>query len=132
MKAAKALIIPEVNRRREEQSSESNAAKKPEDFLQWMMDSAETDFERQPSTLAHLQLVLTIASLHTTNMAIIQTLYDLCAYPEYISLLREEIEMVLAEDGKWTKESYTKLRKLDSFMKESQRMNAAGLSEHPR
>lgn len=38
--------------------------------------------------------------------------------------MREEVESVLSSDG-WTKVSMAKMRKLDSFIKESQRMNVA-------
>ena len=55
-------------------------------------------------------------------------LYDLCTHPEYIQPLREEIEAVLAEgNGKFIKKSITKLWKLDSFIKESQRLSPPGL-----
>ena len=39
------------------------------------------------------------------------------------------MERVIHEDG-WTKIAMTKMWKLDSFMKESQRFNGIGLSEH--
>ena len=47
---------------------------------------------------------------------------------EYIETIREEVERVIKEDG-WTKVAMTKMWKLDSFLKESQRMNGIGLSE---
>lgn len=59
-------------------------------------------------------------------------LLDLLGHPEYVKPLREEIEEVIAEDGWQTDEigqrylpkpSLSKLKKLDSFIKESQRMN---------
>lgn len=73
-------------------------------------------------------------------MALSQVIYDLAARPEYIKGLREEIKEVLAEDGydidgegftKLKKSSYTKLRKLDSFLKESQRLSPPGISLFP-
>jgi hypothetical protein len=69
-------------------------------------------------------------------MAATHCLFDLAARPEYIKPLREEIEQVIAEDGydvtgdgtmKLKKSSLPRLRKLDSFMKESQRHAPAGL-----
>lgn len=60
-------------------------------------------------------------------------LYDIAARPEYIAPLREELERVLKEDnGKLVKTSMTKLRKLDSIIKESQRLNPAGLVQMHR
>lgn len=62
-----------------------------------------------------------------TQMA--QAVFDLVARPEYIEPLREEVKRVRAEDGSllWTKASIAKLRKMDSFIKESQRFQPAGL-----
>ena len=58
--------------------------------------------------------------------------YDLAAYPEHVAPLREELEAVLSENnGKFLKSTMPKLRKLDSFMKESQRVNPPGLSKLP-
>lgn len=39
--------------------------------------------------------------------------------------MREEVEAVISEDG-WSKVSMTKLRKLDSFLKESARTGGTG------
>lgn len=52
----------------------------------------------------------------------------MAAYPECIPILRDEMESVLGEEG-WTKAAMGKLRKLDSFLKETTRMNGLGLGE---
>ena len=52
-------------------------------------------------------------------------LYDLAAHPEYVQPMREEVEKILGHEG-WTKSSVLKLRKLDSFIKESQRLAIGG------
>lgn len=57
-------------------------------------------------------------------------LYHLAANPEFIGPLRKEVEAVLQEDG-WTKAAMGKMRKLDSFMRESQRMNGINGSMSP-
>lgn len=53
------------------------------------------------------------------------------AHPEYAEVLREEIARVSAEEpsGKFRKKSMPKLKKLDSFIKESQRVNPLGACE---
>lgn len=99
---------------------------KPNDFLQWMMDESD-EFDGQPHKLAHRLLILTLAAVHTTSMAATQTLFDLCVHPEYMEPLREEISQAVQEDGAFTKQTLTKLRKLDSFMRESQRLNPPSL-----
>ena len=47
-----------------------------------------------------------------------------------MELLREEAEAITAADG-WTKAAMGKMRKLDSFLKESQRYNGIGMSAPP-
>lgn len=68
----------------------------------------------------------TVNPLHN-GLCILQALthaiYDLATYPEYILPLREEIMEVIEAEG-WTKMAQGKMRKLDSFIKESQRLAA--------
>ena len=63
---------------------------------------------------------------------------DLVSRPQYIQPLRDEIETILAEDGEdlddegspyIRKSSFAKMRKLDSFIHESQRYNTLGLGK---
>ena len=60
------------------------------------------------------------------SQSLTHALFDLAAAPEYIQPLREEIESVLAVEG-WTKIAMGKMWKLDSFLKESQRVNGLTL-----
>lgn len=55
-------------------------------------------------------------------------LLNLATYTEYIQHLREEIEAALEEFG-WTKAGMGKMVKLDSFLKESMRMNTLSFRE---
>jgi len=55
-------------------------------------------------------------------------LYRLLANPEYIEPLREEVDAVIEEEG-WTKGGIDKLHKMDSFLRETQRLD--GLSIRP-
>ncbi|KAM5449476.1 putative ent-kaurene monooxygenase [Microsporum audouinii] len=120
--AAKRFIGPIVRERREAQVQQGKEYKKNEDALQWMMDGAN-EKESNPDFIAHVQLLLALASIHTSSMASSHAMYDICAHPEYIEPLREEMISAQREDGGWHKTTVTKLRKLDSFLKESQRMN---------
>lgn len=54
-------------------------------------------------------------------------LLHLAAHPEYILPLREEVERVIESEG-WTKTAMQKIRKVDSFLRESQRFNGIGQS----
>ena len=87
-----------------------------------MIERAEGD-DRQPERLAHLQLMVNLAYIHTTSLAITHAVHDLCEYQEYVKVLREEIEEVLRGDGGWKGNIHEKLHKVDSFLKESQRFS---------
>jgi hypothetical protein len=63
-------------------------------------------------------LYLDFSAIHTTSVSIIQALYDLAAWPEFQDPIRDEIESVLVECGGFTKEALTKMKKLDSTLRE--------------
>jgi hypothetical protein len=54
-----------------------------------------------------------------------QTLYYIAENPLYADAMRDEVEKIVAVEG-WTKAAMGKMRKVDSFIKEAQRMD--GLS----
>jgi hypothetical protein len=55
-----------------------------------------------------------------------QVLYRLLANPEYIEPLRQEVEAVVAEEG-WTKAGMDKMYKIDSFIRETQRVDVLAI-----
>lgn len=59
-----------------------------------------------------------------------QALYHLVESAEYVKVLREEVDSVVKEHG-WTKVATGKMWKLDSFMRESQRINGITYSQYP-
>jgi hypothetical protein len=120
------LLAPVIQKRLDQMGD--SAFKRPEDMIQWVLENAKDGGERSVERQADLQLTLSMAAIHTTSTTVLHCLYDLCTHPEYIQPLREEIEAVLAEgNGKFIKKSITKLWKLDSFIKESQRLSPPGL-----
>jgi Cytochrome P450 len=56
-------------------------------------------------------------------MALAHIVFDLAAHPEYIPGMKEEVERVLIENGGISKNISSKLGKLDSLIRESQRMS---------
>lgn len=59
-------------------------------------------------------------------MATVQVVYSLCAMPEYLEPLRLEAQRALQDSGGvWSIDTFSRLQRLDSFMKESQRLNAS-------
>ncbi|KAF5871337.1 putative cytochrome p450 oxidoreductase protein [Botrytis fragariae] len=105
-------------------------------FVSWVMKWSDEKKKEDPFALAQHQLILSFAAMHTTAMAVTHALFDLAAHPQFIGPLREEIDQVLADDG-WEddgsgiknlkKQSLPKLKKLDSLLKESQRLSPLDL-----
>ena len=60
--------------------------------------------------------------IQLTLQTFTHALYHLAANPELLEPLRQEVEIVTNADG-WTKAAMGKMRKLDSLLRESQRIN---------
>lgn len=78
---------------------------------------------------AQMQLSVSMAAIHTTSMTVTNVIFDLAARPQYIKPLRREIATVKATAATpyLNKNSMPKLKKLDSFLKESHRVNPISL-----
>jgi len=99
------------------------------DLLQWMIDDAE-GADGSPERLANKVMFIYLAAANASNMGITHALFDLCAMPEYQQPLREEIQAKLEQHGGWTAEAVRHMDKLDSFLRESQRLNHPGLCKY--
>ncbi|KAK7910895.1 hypothetical protein PG985_013376 [Apiospora marii] len=117
-----AMLKPIIEERLQNEELDPGCSQ-PDDFTQWLIDSLPENQKRDYAAQVKVQLALSAASIHTTSNAVTDCFYDLAAHPEYQEILREEANQVLVQDGGWDKsESMAKLQKLDSFMKESQRL----------
>ncbi|KAJ7308690.1 cytochrome P450 [Mycena albidolilacea] len=92
----------------------------PNDMISWLIAKAKGP-QRTVEDLTSRILFLGFGSIHSTSGAFSSALYHLCAYPEYLAPLREEIEQVVEQEG-WTKIGVSKMYRLDSFLKEASRM----------
>jgi cytochrome P450 len=108
-------------------SVKDKSQEKPIDMIQWMTESARGS-DRNADVLCHNMLFMSLAAVHTSSATLVHVLFDLCAAPQYMQGLQEEAERVIGEQG-FTLAAINSLKKLDSFMKESQRMNQTVLSE---
>lgn len=98
-------------------------------ILKYLNTTPSTTPEEIATTLMVDQLALSWVAVHSVSFGITRAIYDLCSRPEYVPALRQEIEDVIRSDGldpdrpgDLRRESYVKLRKLDSFLKESLRL----------
>nr|VWO96362.1 Tea4 [Ganoderma boninense] len=71
-------------------------------------------------------LHLNFASIHTTSSTLTHVIYHIAEKPDLLVPLREEIEVNIAADG-WTATALGKMRKLDSIIRETLRLNGLGL-----
>ncbi|KAF8467566.1 cytochrome P450 [Russula ochroleuca] len=103
---------------------------KPNDVLMWLMSEAK-GVERSVEGLARRLLLVNFAAVHSASLTLTQVLYRLLANPEYIEPLREEVDAVITEEG-WTKAGIDKMHKIDSFLRESLRLDGFLLLAAPR
>lgn len=121
LKAADQYLQPMIKERLAKPDSEANAF----GLVQWLSDSAQGR-DMDAAVLVRKLLLVNIAAIHTTAATLWHILMDLCAMPEYIEEIRQEIATVTSH-GLLTVSSLKSMQKTDSFMKESQRTNPIGL-----
>ncbi|KAJ8475002.1 hypothetical protein ONZ51_g6824 [Trametes cubensis] len=94
---------------------------RPNDMIQWIMDEGlsrnNTDQE-----MVQRVLLVNFAAIHTSSNSVTHAIYHLAERPECLIPLREEIEPIVQGEG-WTKNAISHMWKVDSFIRESQRMN---------
>ena len=100
----------------------SSDHKKPLDSIEWFRNDTNDAKDRNDPELHPLaQLLIGALSVNTTTQLITNSIFNLATQPEYVPILRQEIDDTLREvGGKWTMEGMAQLQKLDSFVKETQ------------
>jgi hypothetical protein len=125
------ILKPVLEEREREIASAEQEGRKPDlpdDSIEWFRSASRGREYRQ----IDIQISLQVAAIHTTSDLLCQALLNLCAHPELVAPLREEVKDVLGKYG-WQKVALTELRLLDSFFKETQRLKpiSMGLSFPP-
>jgi gliotoxin biosynthesis cytochrome P450 monooxygenase len=91
------------------------------DMIDWFI----SQYKKRPTVkeLSRDQLLATFASIYNLSNALTYILFDLAAAePDVVEQMRAEVMEHVGVDGVITKMNLPKLRKLDSFAKESQRL----------
>lgn len=123
---AKKLLGPQLRARLGQIANMSNIPDKTDkneeeyNVLTWLAEGAKGQ-ERDPDALACTEVVLALASVHPNLIRMVNVLYDLTANPRYIPELRKEI--MDEKQGLWDFSSHSRLKKLDSVLRESQCMS---------
>ncbi|KAL7941390.1 cytochrome P450 [Trichoderma barbatum] len=101
----------------------------PEDFITWLIRQALADektFELDPVVISKRLLPIEFAAIHTTVLTGQLWMQDLLTSdPEsgILDILRAEINTHKPESGRWTKATISSLVRLDSSIRESQRVS---------
>ncbi|RHZ57409.1 cytochrome P450 [Aspergillus thermomutatus] len=117
------IVQPVIEKRKAEVRKALAAGGKPEkmtDLIGWMVAQARAS----DMDYAAGQLGMSVVGIHTTTEALSQALVDLCQHQELFKALREEIVREVKSEG-WTRTTLHRMRLMDSFLKESQRMHPA-------
>ncbi|SMY20802.1 unnamed protein product [Zymoseptoria tritici ST99CH_1A5] len=99
-------------------------------MLEWL--TAHYKVQPTAEQLARDELLVTFASIYNLTNAISSMVFDLAKYPEHIPELRQELAEVLGLSGIIDKHALSRLRKCDSFIRESQRLSPPSLANIPR
>ncbi|KAL4966676.1 cytochrome P450 [Aspergillus stella-maris] len=101
-------------------------------LMSWVWrNSREQD--RTDAYQSQAVLFLTLPALYTTALGVAQALIDLAAYPQYLPMIRDEFGKGLSEgNGVLSRAALDNMVKMDSFIKESQRINPLTLVSFER
>jgi hypothetical protein len=116
---AHSLLEPVIAQRR-------TTRKRHTDVLQFMIDNAK-GADGCSRRLSEKLLMICLAAINSNTKQVLNVLLDLCASPEHIETLRREIMEQWNSGGKLTFEGLNQMKRLDSCLKESQRLNHPGL-----
>jgi cytochrome P450 len=129
LKKSTAIVGPLAERHLDinERRAAGESVEEEDNLLNWMIDNC-TEVQNSVEDHAARQAIVTLASIHTTSGAVANLLFDLCAHPAWFKVLREEIDEIEKDLGKFgqrpgvgTKQWLPRLEKLDSAMAESLR-----------
>ncbi|KAH7389951.1 cytochrome P450 [Pyrenochaeta sp. MPI-SDFR-AT-0127] len=132
LRKARRLTQPYIDHRRE-MTKAAHKAKMPapkfEDALQWAETEAQAKGLRyDPATF---QLTLSLLAIHTTYDLLEICMIDLARHPDCIDKLRDEILEALRKEG-WTKNALYSMKRVDSAIKESQRLKPGSITSMRR
>lgn len=107
--------------------------KEPNDFITWTLRTAMAEGrseEYDPWRVAVRIMPINFASIHTTSMTGQLAILDIMsADPSVLKELREEAVRVYREEGnRWTKQGLARMYKMDSAIRESQRISSIALT----
>lgn len=102
------------------------------DGIQWLVDAYDAQGRRMTADeLALHELFVAFGALESNLGALVGALFDLIDHPDVVVELEEELAAVRKESPDLPRQALNKLWKLDSFLKESQRLRPLGIGMFP-
>ncbi|RUP49686.1 cytochrome P450 [Jimgerdemannia flammicorona] len=121
LEVARKTLFPIIAERRQMAAELGDAFN---DFIQWAIDDEKNGEPLSSELIVQGLMALVFVSVATTAINLTHMLYDVAGRQQHISELLSEQEAVLAQhDGKLTKQALDKMKMLDSFFRESLRVN---------
>lgn len=128
-KRARPFVVESLQRKK---ASGGAFLEEPASMLDYMTSGKSQGIAYDVEKQLLYQMTLVAVGTVTTFSSIVQVLYDLATYPNYIPVLRKELELLERDqDGYLTKDAVFAMQKMDSFIKESQRLHAPDLCKLP-
>ncbi|KAJ9144470.1 Cytochrome p450 [Pleurostoma richardsiae] len=125
---AKSMVAETLRKRR---TNGDKHLDNPPSLLDWLAESDMGAEDAEAHTITQINLI--VAAIQSMAATVTQCLMDMATYPEYISELRQEIEEKLAKgNGHISRQALSEMLKLDSFIKETQRLNPPDLTSFQR
>lgn len=115
-------LVSAVSQRFEERERRKMGHDIPErrDCMQWIMDQSPKHKPWTVMRVVHELIALWFGSVHIASTTACVALFDLCDYPEYVDVLRQEIQRTGWKD--FDSAGGRNLPLMDSFLKESARL----------
>lgn len=121
VKEARKLMGPFIHQRRQERQNKETP-KEARDAIDWFYEVVHDE----PFDPVTFQMTLAVVAIHSTSDMLVQALHDICAHPQLIDELRQEVLTVFSAEG-FKRSSINNLKLMDSVFKESQRLKPLAL-----
>ena len=120
-----AWVGPQILERRQ------NPSKRVPSMLDLLVDRCK-GAEATTQSIVKKLMMINVAASSTSTLALSNAIIDLCAMPHYIGPLQAEVSQAMKNNGgKLDLATIQSMWRLDSFLKESHRVNQPGLCKNP-
>ncbi|KAK2461616.1 hypothetical protein APHAL10511_006079 [Amanita phalloides] len=120
----RALLEPVIVRRiMRIESYGKDYPRRPNDLMQWLLMDSPGHRTSSKDIVSRI-LAVNARAIRTSCMIMTQVLFHLAARPRHMETMRKEVEYVVKTEG-WTKDAADQLNLMDSFIKETMRLNDA-------